>query len=1046
MIYRLLFLLLVCSTSIYGSEERFTVAEGLAVSEAVSEGLVEFPMMATFDDRGRLFVAESRGTNFSREEYLEQKPGFIRMLEDTDGDGVFDRAKVFADGLTFPQGALWIYDSLYVMSPPSLWRLIDADGDGRAEKREELATGFDFTGNAADVHGPFLHPNGRLYWCHGRKNFAIPDPDTGQIFHQGKGARIWSSTLSGGEVEPFAGGGMDNPVEIDFTNRGEIVGTVNLFYGRPRGDTLTHWVYGGVYPRHDQPVAMQGLPRTGRLLEEIHNFGHVAISGMTRYRSGALNRSWIDQWLVAHFNTARITRTRTLREGATFRAAETETLFEIHDPDAHLTDVLEDENGDLLVLNTGGWFRNGCPTSHIAKPEKKGTIYRISAKGRPYQSIDRPAWNRLTAEQVSGFLDSDVPALQERAILELAARGDPSIPELRRLLQDPGSSVRERRNAIWTLSKMRFSESSDLIYDALVDPAPSIRQAAANAISVTRAWQSIAANQPAEREIELERNRTISGALARIVRSDEPPVAREAAAALGRMAETRAMGAILGRLGRVEDDSFLRHSLVFALIEMDDAEFTRQALESENPQVLSGVLQALDQMPSASLEVLDILPHLDSPSETLRETILEIAARNPTWDAALANQFFGWVDEPTEIRQSVMSRMIPRFANAPPMHSIITLYLEGEQEQQATALQWLSQADFGAIVPEWEEPIRRILETGPLSPLFESALSVLTRQSGDLLIETLDRWIAEESVSPLLRAKMLNTRNRDSRSLSEETFEMLLGLLESETDPSTRMESLELLTRSQLSAGRKTRLAQLAPALSYPELRSLLVVFRKVETVEQAVPLSLAISQSTGFERFDPDRLRQRFRPAGGAALERIEERISRAETEAASRAEELDNYLKAIPEADPARGKELFLAGAGTCMVCHRIEEHGGQVGPDLSRIGEIRGARDLLESILYPDVSIARDFETFEVIEKGPDQISRIGLLEREDLDSVTLVDAAARKTKIPRSRIDSILPLDRSLMPPGLHQLLGEKDLPDLVAYLLQLKARSDAGQVE
>src|SRR5690606_34644817 len=133
-------------------------------------------------------------------------------------------------------------------------------------------------------------------------------------------------------------------------------------------------------------------------------------------------------------------------------------------------------------------------------------------------------------------------------------------------------------------------------------------------------WQIVAANQPAERAIELERNRTLSGALAGIVRGDGPAVARAAAAALGRMAEHRAIGALTGRLGRNEGDRFLEHALIYALIEIDDFEATREGLDAEDPAILSGVLRALDQMASSELEVLDVLPFLESENAALRET------------------------------------------------------------------------------------------------------------------------------------------------------------------------------------------------------------------------------------------------------------------------------------------------------------------------------------------------------------------------------------------------------------------------------------------
>jgi len=138
------------------------VPDGFEVVPVALPPLVRFPMLGNFDERGRLFLAENAGVNLDEKELDAKLPSQITLLEDTDGDGVFDRSSVFADRLAFPQGALWYEGALYVTSAPSVWRLEDRDGDGRAETRTEIARGFKSTGNAADVHGPFLHPNGRL--------------------------------------------------------------------------------------------------------------------------------------------------------------------------------------------------------------------------------------------------------------------------------------------------------------------------------------------------------------------------------------------------------------------------------------------------------------------------------------------------------------------------------------------------------------------------------------------------------------------------------------------------------------------------------------------------------------------------------------------------------------------------------------------------------------------------------------------------------------------------------------------------------------------
>ena len=195
-----------------------TVPDGFIIQKVAGSPLVKFPMMAGFDDRGRLFIAESAGKNLRSHDLMKELPGFIRMIEDTDGDGVFDKSTIFADKMTLPQGALWYRGALFVGSPPSVWRLEDTDGDGIADKRKEIVNNFGFSGNAASVHGCFLGPNGRIYWCDGRHGHEFRDKN-GKVTSGGLAARIFSCKPDGSDVQIYCAGGMDNPVEIDFIDR-----------------------------------------------------------------------------------------------------------------------------------------------------------------------------------------------------------------------------------------------------------------------------------------------------------------------------------------------------------------------------------------------------------------------------------------------------------------------------------------------------------------------------------------------------------------------------------------------------------------------------------------------------------------------------------------------------------------------------------------------------------------------------------------------------------------------------------------------------------
>jgi glucose/arabinose dehydrogenase len=78
--------------------------DGFVIEPVAQPPLVERPMMAAFDDHGRLFITESAGLNLDYEKLKANPPNFVRMLEDTNGDGVFDRSTIFADRMTFPAG------------------------------------------------------------------------------------------------------------------------------------------------------------------------------------------------------------------------------------------------------------------------------------------------------------------------------------------------------------------------------------------------------------------------------------------------------------------------------------------------------------------------------------------------------------------------------------------------------------------------------------------------------------------------------------------------------------------------------------------------------------------------------------------------------------------------------------------------------------------------------------------------------------------------------------------------------------------------------
>ncbi|MDQ6632245.1 MAG: hypothetical protein M3Y82_10900, partial [Verrucomicrobiota bacterium] len=145
--------------------QTLTVPDGFEIELVSNTNIVHRPVSMDFDEQGRLYVTDSSGSSEKGPKQLEEKTHRIMRLEDSDGDGKFDKSIVFADKMSFPEGAMWLDGSLYVAAPPSIWKLADTNNDGVADVRVEWHEGKTLTGCANDLHGPYLGPDGWIYWC-----------------------------------------------------------------------------------------------------------------------------------------------------------------------------------------------------------------------------------------------------------------------------------------------------------------------------------------------------------------------------------------------------------------------------------------------------------------------------------------------------------------------------------------------------------------------------------------------------------------------------------------------------------------------------------------------------------------------------------------------------------------------------------------------------------------------------------------------------------------------------------------------------------------
>ncbi|MBN8420194.1 MAG: HEAT repeat domain-containing protein [Verrucomicrobia bacterium] len=240
------------------------VKEGFKLQLTANEPQVRSPIAVSFDENGRMFACEM--IDYSEMRDVTPHLGRVSMLEDKDGDGHFETSQVFADDLAWPTGLICANGGVFVIATPDLWFFKDTDGDGKADVREKVFTGFGTGLKLLNVQGlansPMWGQDNRIHILAGGGNRGVMTclkrPELPGIELGGKDFWFDPRTLEFG----LEGGGAQYGMSFD--NYGRKFGCSN-------SDHLQYWVYDDKYanrnPYYPMPPARQSIAVDGGAAE-----------------------------------------------------------------------------------------------------------------------------------------------------------------------------------------------------------------------------------------------------------------------------------------------------------------------------------------------------------------------------------------------------------------------------------------------------------------------------------------------------------------------------------------------------------------------------------------------------------------------------------------------------------------------------------------------------------------------------------------------------------------------------------------------------------
>lgn len=505
----------------------FTVADGFTVSLWAENPLLDKPVQMNFDAKGRLWVASS-------ELYPQIQPGQaptdkIIVLEDTTGAGRADKATVFTSGLLIPTGLEMGDGGVYVAQSTELLHFRDTDGDGRADERRTVLSGFGTEDTHHNLHTLHWGPDGRLYMNQSVYTRTNTETPYGVV------------RLKAGGIFRFD----PRDERLQVVNRGWVNAWGHQFddYGQPfvtdgAGNRGISWALPG--------ATYQTLAPARRELQSISPGNYPKFCSLEIVRSEMFPADWQGDLITCDFRAHRVVRFKVADQGAGYVTSEQPDLLRTTADSFRPIDVRIGPDGALYVADwSNPIIQHGEVDFRDPRRDKShGRIWRIAAKAStPKARFD------LTTLNNAALLDrllSPNGYEQEHARRVLLERGVAAVlPDLQTWARGlPASNELARLRALWMYQV--FNHEEPALTSALLKARdPRIRAAAILSLPDTGWFDE----------------------LAQLATDENPRVRAEAVRALATRNSVRAASAAFTVLGRPMDP-FLDYALWLTINEL----------------------------------------------------------------------------------------------------------------------------------------------------------------------------------------------------------------------------------------------------------------------------------------------------------------------------------------------------------------------------------------------------------------------------------------------------------------------------------------------